>query len=278
MRVVKADAPRPLAARLFRLGFVFYCALVFAFLVLPIVAIMPLSVNGGSFLTYPLDGLSLRWYEEVFTTSKWVRAMRNSLVIAVPATLLATVLGTLAALGLQAARFPARAFVNGLLISPMVVPVIITAVGLYFFYAPLGLTSSFTGLILAHTALGAPFVLVTVSATLSRFDPTLARAAGSLGAPPHTVFFRIVLPLILPGLVSGALFAFATSFDEVVVVLFLGGPGQRTLPREIFDGIREHVTPAITAVATILIVFASALMITMEMLRRRSERLTGRQR
>jgi putative spermidine/putrescine transport system permease protein len=272
-----ASSPVPLSQRAGRWAFLTYCALVFAFLVLPILAIVPLSFNGGSFLTYPLDGLSFRWYEEIFTTEKWVRALRNSLIIAVPATTLATVLGTLAALGLSTARFRGRGVLTGLLISPMVVPLIICAVGMYFFYAPLGLTNSYLGLILAHTALGAPFVFVTVSATLAGFDTRLVRAAASLGAPPPTVFFRVIVPLILPGLVSGALFAFATSFDEVVVVLFIGGPEQRTLPREIFDGIREHVTPAITAVATLLILLATALMVTMELLRRRTERLSGRQ-
>lgn len=262
--------------RLGRWLFIGVCVLVFAFLVLPILVVVPLSFNGGSFLTYPLDGVSLRWYEQVFTTERWVRALANSLIIAVPATILATVLGTLAALGLAQAEFRGKALLSAVLISPMVVPVIITAVGMYFAYAPYGLVNSYLGLILAHTALGAPFVLITVSATLAGFNRSLIRAAASLGAPPVTVFFRIVLPLILPGLVSGALFAFATSFDEVVVVLFLAGPDQRTLPRELFDGIREHVTPAITAVATLLVLLASALMLAMEMLRRRSERLKAR--
>ncbi len=271
------NSATPLSQRVGRWALLALCALVFAFLVLPIFAIVPLSFNGGSFLTYPLDGLSWRWYEEVFTTEKWARALRNSLIIAVPATALATVLGTLAALGLSTARFRGQGLLTGLLISPMVVPLIISAVGMYFFYAPLGLTNSYVGLILAHTALGAPFVFITVSATLAGFDTSLIRAAASLGAPPPTVFFRVIVPLILPGLVSGALFAFATSFDEVVVVLFVGGPEQRTLPREIFDGIREHITPAITAVAALLILFATTLMVTMEMLRRRSERLSGRQ-
>jgi putative spermidine/putrescine transport system permease protein len=270
------NSPTPLSQRVGRWALLGLCALVLAFLVLPIFAIVPLSFNGGSFLTYPLDGFSWRWYEEVFITEKWVRALRNSLIIAVPATALATVLGTLAALGLSTARFRGQGLLTGLLISPMVVPLIISAVGMYFFYAPLGLTNSYVGLILAHTALGAPFVFVTVSATLAGFDTSLIRAAASLGAPPPTVFFRVIVPLILPGLVSGALFAFATSFDEIVVVLFVGGPEQRTLPREIFDGIREHVTPAITAVATLLILFATTLMVTMEMLRRRTERLSGR--
>lgn len=253
-----------------------YAALVLAFLIIPILAIVPLSFNGGSFLTYPLDGLSLRWYEEVLTTEKWVRALRNSLIVAVPATAIALVLGTLAAVGLAQAHIRGKALLTGLLLSPMIVPSIIVAVGMYFFFAPLGLVNNFPGLILAHAALGAPFVFITVSATLASFDPSLVRAASSLGAGPATVFFRVTMPLIAPGLISGALFAFATSFDEVIVVLFIGGPAQRTLPREIFDGIREHVTPAITAVATLLVIFATALMVTMEFLRRRNERLAAR--
>ncbi|MBL8659797.1 MAG: ABC transporter permease [Rhodospirillales bacterium] len=255
-----------------------YVALVLLFLIAPILAIVPLSFNGGSFLTYPLDGLSLRWYAEVLTTEKWLRALTNSVIIAVPATALATILGTLAAVGLSHSRLRGKAVITGLLISPMIVPVIITAVGMYFFFAPLGLVNSYSGLILAHAALGAPFVFITVSATLSTFDNSLIRAAASLGAPPLTAFFRVTMPLIAPGLISGGLFAFATSFDEVIVVLFIGGPGQRTLPREIFDGIREHVTPAITAVATLLILFATALMATMEALRRRNERLAGQRK
>jgi putative spermidine/putrescine transport system permease protein len=262
--------------RLPRLLLFAYAAAVIAFLVAPILAIVPLSFNAGSFLAYPLDGFSLRWYEEVLTTERWIRALRNSLIIAVPATALALILGTLAAVGLAQARIRGKAIITGLVISPMIVPHIIIAVGLYFFFAPLGLVNSFPGLILAHAALGTPFVFITVSATLVTLDPSLARAAASLGAPPSVVFFRVIMPLIAPGLIAGGLFAFATSFDDVIVVLFLGGPGERTLPREIFDGIREHVTPAITAVATILIVMATALLAATEALRRRNERLALR--
>lgn len=256
-----------------RLLLLAWCALAFAFLVLPLLAVIPLSFNGGSFLTYPLDGLSWRWYEEVLMGERWRRALANSLVIAVPATAIATVLGSLAAVGLAHAEFPGKGLIGGLLLSPLVVPVVIAAAGMYFAYAPFGLVNSYLGLILAHAALGAPFVLVTVSATLAGFDRTLVRAAASLGAPPLTAFRRVVVPLILPGLVSGALFAFVTSFDEVIVILFLGGPHQRTLPRELFDGLREHVTPAICAAATLLVLLATALMVAMELLRQRGARL-----
>jgi putative spermidine/putrescine transport system permease protein len=157
----------------------------------------------------------------------------------------------------------------------MVVPVVITAVGLYFFYSWAGLNNSYIGLILAHTALATPFVVITVTATLTGFDKSLAHASASLGAPPRTTFFRIIVPLILPGVISGALFAFVTSFDEVVVVLFLASPEQRTLPKQMFSGIREQISPTITAAATLLIIFSIFLLTTVELLRRRSERLRG---
>jgi putative spermidine/putrescine transport system permease protein len=248
---------------------------VLGFLILPILIIVPLSFSSGTFLTFPLPGVSLRWYEEFFGSAPWQRALRNSLIVASATTVVATVLGTLAALGLTRTRLPGRTLLMGLIVSPMVVPLVIVAVGVYFAYAPFGLTGSLLGLTLAHTALAVPFVVLTVSATLQGFDPNQARAGASLGAAPTTVFFRIVLPLILPGMISGALFAFVTSFDEVVVALFLTGPAERTLPRQMFDGIRENMSPAITAVASLLILFSALLLTTLELLRRRSERLRG---
>lgn len=252
-----------------------FCALVLLFLIAPILAIMPLSVSSGSLLTFPLPGLSLRWYESVLRSSRWLSALRNSFIVGTSATLVATVLGTLAALGLNRAHLPMKPLIMAVLLSPMIVPTVITAVGVYFFFAPLGLTNSFSGLILAHAALGAPFVVITVNATLQGFDTNLTRAAASLGAGPTRAFFRVILPLILPGVISGMVFAFATSFDEVVVALMLAGPDQRTLPREMFMGIREQISPEITAIATALIIFAATLLLAMEMLRRRVQRLRG---
>jgi putative spermidine/putrescine transport system permease protein len=249
--------------------------LVLLFLVAPILAIIPLSFSSGDFLTYPLPGLSFRWYHELVESDRWLPALKNSLIVGTCATLAATVLGTLAALGLNRARFPGRPMIMGALLSPMIVPSVITAVGVYFFFAPLGLTNSYSGLILSHTALAAPFVVITVSATLQHFDTNLARAAASLGASPTFAFFRVVLPIILPGVASGALFAFATSFDEVVVALMIAGPGQRTLPREMFAGIRESIDPTITAIATVLVFTSVVLLSCLELLRRRSARLTG---
>ena len=248
-------------------------ALVLLFLVAPILIIVPLSFSSGSFFHYPLPGFSMRWYRDFFTSSFWLPSVWNSLIVGSAATLLATVLGTLAALGIWRSRFPGQALVLALLISPMVVPSIIVAVGVYFAFAPLGLTDGYAGLILAHTTLAVPFVVVTVLATLSGFDRTLLRAAASLGATPVTTFRRVTLPLILPGVLSGAVFAFAASFDEVVVALLLAGPGQRTLPRQMFAGINDNISLTITAAATMLIAVSLMLMVVVGQLRRRSERM-----
>jgi len=259
--------------RMARAGLGTLTALVLVFLVAPIVIIVPLSFSSGSFFHYPLPGFSMRWYHDFFTSSFWLPSVWNSLIVGSAATALATVLGTLAALGIWRSRFPGQALVLALLISPMVVPSIIVAVGVYFAFAPLGLTDGYSGLILAHTTLAVPFVVVTVLATLSGFDRTLLRAAASLGAPPVTTFRRVTLPLILPGVLSGAVFAFAASFDEVVVALLMAGPGQRTLPRQMFAGINDNISLTITAAATMLIAVSLVLMVAVGQLRRRSERL-----
>ena len=255
------------------------CTVIFAFLLAPLLVMVPLSFNAEPYFTFTegmlrLDpeAYSLRWYRQIAGDDVWARALGNSLLIGVAATVLATVLGTLAALGLSSRAMPARRLVTGLLISPMVTPLIISAAGMFFFYSTLGLSQTHLGLILAHAALGTPFVVITVTATLSAFDTNLTRAAASLGAGPLRTFRRVQLPLIAPGVVSGALFAFATSFDEVVVVLFMAGENQRTIPRQMWAGVREQISPAILAVATFLIVFAVLLLCTVEWLRRRAGR------
>lgn len=261
--------------RIARVALAVLCGLVLAFLVLPIVVIVPLSFSAGSFFHYPLPGVSLRWYEDFFTSSFWLSSVFNSLLVGTSATVLATLLGTLAAVGLWRARFPGQALLLALLISPMVVPVVIVAVGVYFAFAPLGLTDGYAGLILAHTTLAAPFVVITVLATLAGFDRTLLRAAANLGATPVGAFRRILLPLILPGVLSGAVFAFAASFDEVVVALLIAGPGQRTLPRQMFAGINDNISLTITAAATMLIAISLMFMVLVAWLQRRGERRIG---
>lgn len=245
------------------------------FLVVPILVIVPLSFNEGSFLSYPLSGFSLRWYQEFLGSQEWMRALRNSLIIAPAATLLATALGTLAAVGLARGEFRGKGLVMAVLISPMIAPVVIIAVALYFFFAQLNLLNSYLGLVLAHAALGVPFVVITVAATLQGYDRNFSRAAASLGAPPLLAFRKVMLPLIAPGVISGALFAFATSFDEVVVTLFLASPAQRTLPMQMFGGIRENLNPTIAAAATLMVGASAVLLLLMAWLRRRNEKLRG---
>ena len=269
----------------FSIGRVVYlavCGLIFTFLLAPLLVIVPLSFNAEPYFTFTegmlrLDpeAYSLRRYRQIAGDEVWARALANSLFIGVAATALATALGTLAALGLSSRVMPARRLVTGLLISPMVTPLIISAAGMFFFYSSLGLSQTHLGLILAHAALGTPFVVITVTATLSAFDTNLTRAAASLGAGPFRTFHRVQLPLIAPGVLSGALFAFAASFDEVVVVLFMAGENQSTIPRQMWAGVREQISPAILAVATFLIVFAVLLLCTVEWLRRRGGEAVG---
>ena len=252
-----------------------FCVGVLLGLVLPIFVIIPISFTSDTMLSYPMPGLSFRWFIEFFNSVMWTLSMKNSFIIAFATTFLATALGTLAALGLTMTDFPFKGVITGIMIMPMVVPIVISAVGIYFFYAWIGLTSTYIGMILAHTALATPFVVITVTATLQGFNRNQIRAGASLGASPATVFFKITLPQILPGVISGALFAFVTSFDEVIVALFIAGSEQYTLPRQMFAGIREKYNPTIAAVATMMIIVSVLLLVTVELLRRRSERLRG---
>lgn len=271
-------ALQPYTSRLERLWYYtirVFSVLVLLYLVMPVLAIIPISFTSDTMLTYPMPGLSLRWYREFFNAIMWTLSMKNSFIIAGATTALATVLGTLAALGLSMTNFPFKGLITGIMIMPMVVPIVITAVGIYFFFAWTGLTSTYLGMILAHTALATPFVVITVTATLQGFNRNQIHAAASLGASPVTVFFKITLPQILPGVISGALFAFVASFDEVVVALFIAGPEQYTLPRQMFAGIREKYNPTIAAVATMMIVISVLLLVSVELLRRRNERLRG---
>ena len=269
------------------------CGVIFVFLIMPILVVMPLSFNSQDFFTFTPEmlkfepeGYSLKHYRDFFTNNEWQRSFKNSLLIAPVATLVSVSLGTLAAIGLSQSHVPFKRAIMAILISPMIVPLIISATGMFFFYShvgnfledTIGLDKNFVGyvkVILAHSVLGIPFVIITVTATLVGFDSSLTRAAASMGANPVKTFFKIQMPLILPGVISGGLFAFITSFDEVVVVMFVGSTNQKTLPWQMFTGLREQISPTILAVATILVAISIALLITIEMLRRRSEKLRG---
>lgn len=276
------------------------CALIFIFLITPIIIVVPLSFNVEPYFSFTSgmlsldpDAFSTRWYRDIFTNgmanpdattgwwadawnnSQWLRSMRNSFFIGICATIISTCIGTLAAIGLSRSEMPWKNQIMALLISPMIVPLVITAAGAFKAFSMLGLAYSYSGLILAHAVLGTPFVIITVTATLVGFDQSLVRAAQSMGATPARTFFKVQMPLILPGVISGALFAFITSFDEVVVVIQMAAAEQRTIPRQMFSGIREQISPTILAVATILVMISIALLATLELIRRRSERLRG---
>ena len=258
------------------------CGLIFFFLIAPIVVIIPLSFNAVPFftftekmLTFDPAGYSIKWYQDFFGNVNWQGAVKNSFIIAFFSTIVSTTLGTIAALGLSRSEMPAKTLIMGVLISPMIVPLIISAAGMFFFYTRVGLASTHLGVILAHAALATPFVVITVTATLVGFDQSLMRASATLGASPTTTFFKVVVPLILPGVISGALFAFVTSFDEVVVVKFVGSYEQRTIPWAMFSGIREQISPTILAVATLLVILSICMLIAVEILRRRNERMRG---
>jgi len=258
------------------------CGLIFFFLIMPIVVIVPLSFNAQPYFTFTTemltldpDGYSLRWYKEFLSSDEWLTGIKNTFIIAIASTFLATSLGTIAALGLSRSYIPWRNAIMAMLISPMVVPLIISAAGMYFFYSDIGLAQTYPGIILAHTALGTPFVIITVTATMVGFDQSLVRAAAVSGADPTTTFFKVIAPLIAPGVISGALFAFITSVDEIVIVYFIAGPEQKTVPLKMFSGIREEISPTILAVASILVGLSVLLLVSLELIRRRNERLRG---
>ncbi len=268
--------------RIWHVAFRVLCGLIFFFLVAPIFIIIPLSFNAQDFFTFTpeilrLDpaGFSLKHYDDFFNNPDWRMPLVNSLSIAPVAMMISVTLGTLAAIGLSQSHVPFKGAIMAILISPMIVPLVISAAGMYFFYSRIGLQGTYWGVVLAHAALGTPFVIITVTATLVGFDQSLTRAAASLGAGPLRTFFKVQMPLILPGVVAGGLFAFITSFDEVVVVIFLGAPGDKTLPWQMFTGLREQISPTILAAATVLVTVSVLLLITLEVLRRRSERLRG---
>lgn len=250
-----------------------FCSLVFVFLVLPSFVVLPLSFSAAPYLTFPPPAFSLRWYKSYLFREQWTSATLFSFQVGILVTLLATVLGTLAAFALVHGRFPLKRLVSAFLISPMIVPVIIMAIAVYNLYARLHLIGTTIGMVLAHTVLALPFVIVTVSATLKGFDRNLEYAARTLGAGPLQTFFRVTFPIIQPGIISGALFAFITSFDEVVIAIFIAGTSAITLPKQMWDGIRTELDPTIAAVSALLITMSILLLVALTLLARRMQRL-----
>ena len=255
--------------------FYIICFLIGLYLVLPILLVLPMSFSSVSYLKFPPPDYSWRWYIQFFTDSSWRGPAIQSLQIALISMVFSTILGTLASFGLVRGKFPGRQVLFTLLISPMIVPIIIIAVAIYALFSRLHLTDTVTGLVIGHTIIAVPFVIIAVSASLRGFDENLEKAARVLGASPLTAFFKVTFPIIKPGVVTGALFAFIRSFDETVVSIFLCSIEVRTLPKRMWEGIRTEITPVIASVSTLLILFSLILLVSIEIYRDRSKRKLG---
>jgi putative spermidine/putrescine transport system permease protein len=243
---------------------------VLLFLALPILVVMVVSFSSATYLTFPPPAFGLRWYGAYFGSGDWLRSTWLSSWVAAAVVVLATSLGTLAALGIARMPKALRVVASALILSPLIVPLIVVAIGIYYAFARYGLVGSPAGLILAHTCIAVPFVVTSVSASLAGIDPRLEQAALSLGATPSGTFFQITLPLIRPGVLVGALFAFITSFDELVVALFISGSGAVTLPRRMWDDLLFQIEPTIAAVSTLTIALTVLLMVCAHLLRKRA--------
>jgi putative spermidine/putrescine transport system permease protein len=247
--------------------------LVLAFLCLPIVVVIPMSFSSASSLEFPPPGFSLRWYESFFGDARWVAALANSAVIALASSVIALLLGGIAAYGLVRGSFRGRALIEGSFIAPLVVPSVIVAVALYIAFSQIGLLGTMAGLILAHTVLGVPYVVLVMSVAVRSFDPRIEQVARSLGASTPTMFRRVLLPNLLPSVFAAWLFAFVTSFDEVIITLFIAGRHD-TVPKRMFNELVLQVNPTITAIATMLIgISAMTILLVLWLLRRGEARL-----
>jgi putative spermidine/putrescine transport system permease protein len=261
------------AASLRALGMYAYAVALLAFMLVPLLIIVPMSLTSGTSLTFPTPGYSLRWYHELLDDPRWLSSFWNSLIIGAATTLLAALLGIPAAIGIAWGEFPGKRIVYAVIAAPLVVPVVIVGVAAFSFFSMIGLAGSKWAIILSHTAMAVPVMVTTVAASLAGFDRTLVRAAASLGAGHGRIFVKVILPLIAPGVLSGAIIAFIISFDEVVVASFLSTGEERTLPRMIFSGVRESVSPAIASVAVLLVTFSAVLLAIIGWLQSRAARL-----
>jgi putative spermidine/putrescine transport system permease protein len=244
--------------------------LILAFLALPIIVVVIVSFSSATYLTFPPPTFGLRWYNAYFASDDWLRSSWLSIWVAACVVVFSTLLGTLAALGIARLPKALRVVASALILSPLIVPVIVVAIGIYYAFARYGLVGTPAGLILAHTCMAVPFVVTSVSTSLAGIDPRLEQAALNLGATPVGAFFQVTLPLIRPGVLAGALFAFITSFDELVVALFISGSGAVTLPRRMWDDLQYQIDPTIAAVSTLTIVLTVVLMGCAQYLRKRA--------
>ncbi len=248
------------------------CGLTAFYLILPILIVFPMAFSSAEFLTFPPPGFSLKWFQRYFSDPSWLQPTYMSLQIAILTMLLSSVLGTLAAISLVRSRFWGKSLANSLILAPMIIPVIIISIALYGFFSKIGLLGSRLGLVLGHTMVSVPFVVITVSASLKGFDETLEKAAMICGATRLKAFMKITFPIIRPGMICGALFAFIISFDEIVISMFLSGIDTRTLPLKIWEGVRMEINPVIAAVSTLLICLSAALLVFVELVRRKTQK------
>ena len=248
--------------------------IVFFFLILPILVVIPLSFGSADYLQFPPTGFSLRWYDAFLSAPKWVTGLIHSIEIAIVATVAALILGTLAAFGIIKLKGGVRSTFYTFFISPMVIPAIVMAVAAYFFFARIGILRTVPSLMITHTVIGIPYVITNVVAALQGYDRTLERAAASMGANPIVTFLKVTLPCIRPGMFSGALFAFVTSFDEVIISKFIAPTGYKTLPVLMFENIKNEYSPILAAIATVFILIVSIILVSTQLASNR--RLTKR--
>ena len=241
------------------------------YFILPTLVVIPLSFSSGTALQFPPKELTLRWYENFFTNPVWLTSLGNSFLVAILAALLATVVGTAAAVGLSRLTGRLAGFARTLLMVSMVTPAIVVAVAIYITFLQWHLTGSLGGYVLAHAAIGVPFVLVSVTSALGGFDPKLLRASASLGASPVRSFIRVTMPLISRGILSGAIFAFVTSFDEVVIALFLRSPTFQTLPVQMYNSVTYELDPTVSASSSLVVVVVTIIFLVPQLVGNRKK-------
>jgi putative spermidine/putrescine transport system permease protein len=244
--------------------------LVAVLLLAPTAVVVPMSFAAGHTFQFPPKHWSVRWYEEFFSSAQWMSALGYSIEIGLAAAALATVLGFAAAMGLDRAKFAGRGLLRSAMMAPIIAPGIVVAVAIYAVFLRWHLNGTVTGFVLAHTVLGLPFVVISVSTSLAGYDHTVATAAASLGATEWTIFRRITLPLLAPGVLSGFVFAFVISLDEVVIALFLQTPEIRTLPVQMYASITSETDPTIAAASSLIVVITTVTLLILQLVGRRN--------
>jgi putative spermidine/putrescine transport system permease protein len=242
-------------------------------LLAPTLIVIPVSFGASHSFVFPPASWSLRWYHEFFTNSKWTSSLINSIQVGLLSALLATIVGIGAAFGLDRTRFRGRAALRGGFLAPQIVPGIVVAVAIYIVFLPLHLGGTMIGFVLAHTVIAIPFVVICVSTSLAGFDRTVETASASLGATPVTTFRRVTLPLLLPGVLAGFVFSFVSSFEEVVIALFLQTPNLRTLPVQMYESITLQIDPTIAAASSLIVVVTTSVLLIWQLTPRKRKEI-----